>query len=69
MTYDISHMRDPATAGDCTGSVILFVSPQFLVRSRGKPILDAVLNNQMLALHMVVMDEVHIASQFGNTFP
>ena len=48
--------------------MILFASPQFLVGDRGKPILEAVLNNQSSALHMVVMDEVHIACQFGNTF-
>ena len=65
---DISHMKHPET-GDCYGCMILFVSPQqFLVGDRGKPILEAVLNNQSSALHMVVMDEVHIACQFGNTF-
>ena len=64
---DISHMKHPET-GDCSGCMILFVSPQFLVGDCGKPILEAVLNNQSSALHMVVMDEVHIACQFGNTF-
>ena len=64
---DISHMKHPET-GDCSGCMILFVSPQFLVGDCSKPILEAVLNNQSSALHMVVMDEVHIACQFGNTF-
>ena len=45
-----------------------FCIASFLVGARGQPILDAVLHNQTSALHMVVMDEVHIASQFGNTF-
>ncbi len=64
----ISDLRD-MTTGECTGgSVILFVSPQFLIGTRGKLILDALLNEQTSPLHMVVMDEIHIASQFGNTF-
>ena len=57
---DISHMKHPET-GDCYGCMILFVSPQLLVSDCGKPILEAVMNNQSSALHMVVMDEVHIA--------
>ena len=66
---DISHsIKDPATAGLCSGSMILFASPQFLTGERGKSILNAILNKDSLALHMVVTDEVHIASQFGNTF-
>ena len=60
----ISHMRDPSQQ-----AMIRFASPQqFLVVTHGKPILDAVLNKEISALPMVVMDEVHIASQFGNTF-
>ena len=65
---DISHIKDPET-GLCSGSMILFASPQLLTGERGKSILDAILNkDSSSALHMVVMDEVHIASQFGNTF-
>ena len=64
---DLSHIKDPET-GICCGSMILFASPQFLTGEQGTSILDAILNKDSSALHMVVMDEVHIASQFGNTF-
>ena len=55
---DISHMRDPATWRHRFYDSFCIAS--FLVGARGQPILDAVLHNQTSALHMVVMDEVHI---------
>ena len=63
IAQDISELRHPAT-NLLKGAVILFASPQFLTGKKGSSILD----ESTSALHMTVMDEVHIGSQFGNTF-
>ena len=64
---DLSTFNDPASS-QCSVSVILFTSPQLLVGSKGEPIIKVLLDNEKSTLHMVVMDEVHLASQFGSTF-
>ena len=64
---DLSTFNDPASS-QCSVSVILFTSPQLLVGSKGEPIMKVLLDNEISTLHMVVMDEVHLASQFGSTF-
>ena len=67
IAQDISELQEPDT-DNIRLSIILFASPQFLVNAKGKPILDTLLNPECSTLHMVVLDEVHIASHFGNSF-
>ena len=64
---DLSTFNDPESSQRAV-SVILFASPQLLVGSKGEPIMNVLLDNNKSTLHMVVMDEVHLASQFGSTF-
>ena len=64
---DLSTFNDPESSQRSV-SVILFASPQFLVASKGEPIMNVLLDNEKSSLHMVVMDEVHLACQFGSTF-
>ena len=64
---DLSTFNDPESSQRAV-SVILFASPQLLVGSKGEPIMNVLLDNHKSTLHMVVMDEVHLASQFGSTF-
>ena len=59
-------MNDCSQTSQCIESVILFASPQLLTGSKGIPIMNILLNTDKSALHMIVMDEVHIASQFGH---
>ena len=59
---DISHMIDLPT-GNWASSMILFASSHFLVGTRGKPILGAVLSSKTSALHAAIMDEARTASQ------
>ena len=61
-------MNDCSQTSQCIESVILFASPQLLTGSKGIPIMNILFDTNKSALHMVVMDEVHIASQFGSTF-
>ena len=60
IAQDISELRHPVT-NLLKGAVILFASPQFLTSQKGSSIID----ESTSALHMTVMDEVHIGSQFG----
>ncbi len=67
IAHDITELRHPVTKL-LKGSIILFASPQFLTGRKGKSIMTSLLDETTSALHMTLMDEVHIASQFGNTF-
>ena len=68
VAQDISELRHSVT-NLLKGAVILFASPQFLTsRQKGSSILASLIDESTSALHMTVMDEVHIGSQFGNTF-
>ena len=67
IAQDISELRHPVT-NLLKGAVILFASPQFLTGQKGSSILASLIDESTSALHMTVMDEVHIGSQFGNTF-
>ena len=64
---DISTWKEP-DGSQCAISVIIFASPQLLVGSKGIPIMNILLDRNKSILSMTVMDEVHIASQFGSTF-
>ena len=64
----ISTFNDPPESSQCAVSVNLFASPQLLVGLKGELIMKVLLDNNKSTLHMVVMDEVHLASQFGSTF-
>ena len=64
---DLSTFNNPESSQRSV-SVILFASPQLLVGLKGEPIMKVLLDNEKSTLHMVVMDEVHLASQFGSTF-
>jgi len=67
LAHDISTWKEP-DGTECAISVIIFASPQLLVGSKGIPIMNILLDMNKSILSMTVMDEVHIASQFGNTF-
>jgi superfamily II DNA helicase RecQ len=67
LAHDISTWKEPDSS-QCAISVIIFASPQLLVGSKGTPILNILLDRNKSILSMTVMDEVHIASQFGSTF-
>ena len=67
VAHDISTWKEPDGA-ECAISVIIFASPQLLVGSKGIPIMNILLDRNKSILSMTGMDEVHIASQFGNTF-
>ena len=64
---DLSTMKASPTS-ECATSVVLFASPQLLIGSKGEPIMDILLDMDKSTLHMIVMDEVHLASQFVSTF-
>ena len=65
---DLSKMKASPTSECRAISVVLFASPQLLIGSKGEPIMDLLLDKDKSTLHMIVMDEVHLASQFGSTF-
>ena len=65
---DLSNMKASPTSECRAISVILFASPQLLTGSKGETIMELLLDKDKSTLHMVVMDEVHLAAQLGSTF-
>ena len=65
---DLSKMKASPTSECGAISVVLFASPQLLIGSKGETIVDILLDKDKSTLLMIVMDEVHLASQFGSTF-
>jgi superfamily II DNA helicase RecQ len=64
---DLNTWKEP-DRNECSISVVLFASPQLLVGDKGVPIMKTLLHKDNSILSMTVMDEVHLASQFGSTF-
>ena len=64
---DLTSWKEP-NRSDCAISVVLFASPQLLVRNKGVPIMNTLLDKKTLIISMTVMDEIHLDSQFGSTF-
>ena len=64
---DLTSWKEP-NGSDCEIAVVLFTSPQLLVGNKGVPIMNTLLDKEKSILSMTVMDEVHLAAQFGSTF-
>ncbi len=64
---DLKTWKEP-DGTQCAISVVLFASPQLLIGNKGVPIMNTLLDKEKSILSITVMDEVHLASQFGSTF-